>query len=548
MAPLEPELSVVVATHNRRELLLRCLQSLGVQVEAEQGSFEAIVADDGSSDGTGEAVEELKTAFPLRYLRLERAGQAAAQNAAVEAAAGKTVLFLDDDVIADPRLVAGHLAAHRARPRLLGIGHLEQRPKRGRDWYAQMFAKTWNRHYDELGERRLDWTACFGANLSVPRAAFREAGGFATDLPVGEDMELAYRLERAGCAPRFLPAARAVHDDQKGWRRLLADSRRQGSNQVTLTERHPGMTAQLYGWFGATSRREVALRRALLALRVPPGALAPLGRLLPGEGRKEIWFHFVSRLAFWRAAREGLGAERWERVTRGVPVLMYHAFGEQGEGDRYVISRRALSRQLRLLRLLGYRGIEFAEVARCLRERRLPPRRAVAITIDDGYRDNLEIAAPVLRRHGFPATVFLVSGKLGGVNDWTADGALASRPLLSVEQARELRERGVGLGAHTRTHPELPAEDDEAVREQVGGSRRDLEQALGDEVATFAYPFGLFDERAVDAVDEAGFVGACTVEPRLVSLLDDPLRVPRIEVRAGESLPRFLLNVWLGSR
>lgn len=548
MAPLEPELSVVVATHNRRELLLRCLRSLGGQEGAEPGSFETIVADDGSSDGSREAVEGLETAFPLKHLHLERAGQAAAQNAAAEAAAGRTLLFLDDDVIAAPRLVAEHLAAHRAHPRLLGAGHLEQRPKRGRDWYAQMFARTWNRHYEELGERRLDWTGCFGANLSVPRAAFQTAGGFATDLPVGEDMELAYRLERAGCEPRFLPAARAVHDDQKGWRRLLADSRRQGSKQVALVERHPAMTAQLYGWFGATSRREVALRRALLALRVPPGALAPLGHLMPGEGRKEVWFRFVSRLAFWRAARQGLGAERWEQATRGVPVLMYHAFGERDEGDRYVIPRRALSRQLRLLRLLGYRGVEFAEVARCLREGRLPPRRAVAITIDDGYLDNLEVAAPVLRRHGFPATVFLVSGKLGGVNDWTADGALANRPLLTTEQARELREGGIGLGAHTRTHPVLPEEADEEVREQVGGSRRDLEQRLGGEITTFAYPFGLFDPRAVDAVEEAGFGGACTVEPRLVSLLDDPLQVPRIEVRAGESLPRFLLNVWLGTR
>jgi peptidoglycan/xylan/chitin deacetylase (PgdA/CDA1 family) len=275
--------------------------------------------------------------------------------------------------------------------------------------------------------------------------------------------------------------------------------------------------------------------------------LVPLGRLLPGEGRKEIWFHFVSRLAFWRAAREAMDAERWERTTRGVPVLMYHAFGAREEGDRYVISRRALSRQLRLLRLLGYRGVDFADITRCLRERRLPPRRAVAITIDDGYRDNLEVAAPVLRRHGFPATVFLVSGKLGGVNDWTTEGALADRPLLTPEQVDELRKHDIAIGAHTRHHPELPEQPDGDVRREIGGSREDLRPRFGD-IATFAYPFGLFDERAVAAADLAGFEGACTVEPRLVSLLDDPLRVPRVEVRAGESLLRFLLNVWLGAR
>jgi peptidoglycan/xylan/chitin deacetylase (PgdA/CDA1 family)/GT2 family glycosyltransferase len=544
---LEPELSVIVATHNRRELLVRCIESLQTQ-EADPENFEVIVADDGSADGSCEAIEGLQTPFPLRCLRLQKGGQAAAQNAAIAEAAGRIALILDDDVVAGPRLIAEHLAAHADEVRVIGVGHLEQAPRRDRDWYAALFARTWNRHYGELAGKQIDWTACFGANLSAPLAALREVGGFAADLPVGEDMELAYRLERAGCVPRFLPEAMAVHDDQKGWRRLLEDSRRQGAGQVALADRHPEMNAKLFGWFGATSRREVAVRRLLLALRVSPRLLAPLGRLFPGEGRREVWFYFVSRLAFWRAARGAMDAERWERTTRGVPVLMYHAFSVGDENDRYVISRRALSWQLWLLRLFGYRGVEFAEVARCLRERQLPPRRALAITIDDGYRDNLEVAEPVLRRHGFPATVFLVSGKLGGVNDWTDGGALADRPLLTAEQAEELRGRGIAIGAHTRTHPELPAQADGAVKEEIGGSREDLEARLGAPIATFAYPFGLFDERAVTAVGESGYEGACTVEPRLVSLLDDPLRVPRVEVRAGESLPRFLLNVWLGAR
>lgn len=542
---MEPELSVIVATHNRRELLVRCIESLAAQ-DADPESFEVVVADDGSGDGTAAAVEGLETPFRLRCLRLEKGGQAAAQNAAIAEAAGRVALILDDDVVAGPRLASEHLAAHRSGSPVLGVGHLEQRPPRRRDYFAENFARTWNRHYEELPGREIDWTACFGANLSAPLDVLRSVGGFATDLPVGEDMELAYRLERAGCSPVFLPEAKAVHDDEKGWRRLLEDLRRQGSGQVVLADRHPEMRAKLFGWFTATSRREVAVRRLLLALRVPPRLLAPLGQLLPGAGRREVWFHFVSRLAFWRAARGAMDAERWERITRGVPVLMYHAFGARDEGDRYVVSRRALSRQLGALRLLGYRGVEFAEVARCLRDGELPPRRAVAITIDDGYRDNLEVAEPVMRRHGFPATVFLVSGKLGGVNDWTAEGALANRPLLTDDQVDELRERGISIGAHTRRHPELPEQADEVVAEEIGGSRRDLEPRFGS-IDAFAYPFGLFDERAVAAAAEAGFEGACTVEPRLVSLLDDPLRVPRVEVRAGESLPRFLLNVWLGA-
>lgn len=544
MPTLEPELSVVLATHNRRQMLARCIEALKRQTQSPD-SFELVIGDDGSSDGTVEMLRGLQTPFRLTVLDLGKVGKAAARNGAIETASGRICLVIDDDVIAEPELVAEHLAAHR-EGKIVGIGRLTQSPPEGRDWYASAFAETWNDHFDRLGDRPVDWSDAYAGNLSAPREALLEVGGF-RDRAIGDDFEIGYLLAQAGCEIRYLSRAHAVHDDRKSGDRLLGDSARQGAGHLDLLRDYPEMLPRLYGWFGATSRREVAVRRLALVLRISPQLLVGLGRLLPGRGRRRVWFYFVSRYAFWLGVRKAVDRDRWERMTRGVPVLMYHAFSERDEGDRYVISRRTLSRQLRLLRLLGYRGIDFAEVVCCLRERRLPPRRGVAITIDDGYRDNLEVAASVLRRHGFPATVFLVSGKLGGVNDWTTEGALADRPLLTPEQVEELREHEIAIGAHTRRHSELPEQSDEAVKEEVGGSRQDLRPRFG-EVETFAYPFGLFDERAVAATAEAGFEGACTVEPRLVSLLDDPLRVPRVEVRAGESLPRFLLNVWLGAR
>lgn len=541
------ELSVIVATHNRRDLARRCVASLEEQKLAP-GDFEVIVADDGSTDGTADALEALRTPFALRVLRLSKGGQAAAQNAAIEAAEGSVCLFLDDDVVARPELLGEHRAAHRGEASVVGVGRLTQRPPDARDWYAHAFAAAWNSHYDRLEERRLDWTACFGGNLSAPRAALREIGGFATGLLVGEDMELAYRLERHGCSVQYLPQASAVHDDQKGWRQILDDSRRQGLGQLELAEVHPPMRAKLLGWFGLTSRREVVVRRAALALRLPPAVLARLGGLARSAGGREAWFYFVSRYAFWRAVRRNVSRERWEQITWGVPVLMYHAFGKGDERDRYVVPRRALARQLLLLRLLRYRGIRLEELVDDLLEARLPPRRAVVITIDDGYVDNLEVAAPLLRRLAFPATVYLVSGRLGSVNRWTGDGALSGRPLLNWGQVERLATYGVGIGAHTRTHAALPNVADDAVEKEVSGSREELEARLGSPVRTFAYPYGELDDRAVEAVAGAGFAGACTVEPRLAGLDEDPLRVPRIEVRAGESLLRFLVHLWFGVR
>jgi peptidoglycan/xylan/chitin deacetylase (PgdA/CDA1 family) len=89
---------------------------------------------------------------------------------------------------------------------------------------------------------------------------------------------------------------------------------------------------------------------------------------------------------------------------------------------------------------------------------------------------------------------------------------------------------------------------DDRVEPEIAGSKVDLEGLLGAPPATFAYPFGRFDERAVAAAKQAGFVGACTVEPRRARLDDDPHLVPRIEARSGDSLLRFAVKLWFGGR
>jgi peptidoglycan/xylan/chitin deacetylase (PgdA/CDA1 family)/GT2 family glycosyltransferase len=542
---LPPEISVILATHNRRQMLRQCVEALAAQTQ-DPSSFEIVVGDDGSSDGSVEMLRELRTPFELKVVEPGKVGRAAARNAALEATRAPIVVVIDDDVIADPQFLAEHLAGHR-EGKVLGIGNLTQAAPTGRDWYSTVFAETWNEHFERLEGGEVDWTAAYAGNLSAPREALLAIGGF-HERAAGEDIEIGYLLARHGCTVRYLPRAHAVHDDRKSRDRLLADSLRQGRAQLDLLEPYPEMESLLFGWFLATSRREVALRRLALGLRLSPRLLVRLGAPLPGKGRRRVWFYFVSRYAFWLGVRRAVDRERWERMTRGVPVLMYHAFGMRDEGDRYVVARRAFARQLRLLKLLGYRPVFFDEVAEDLRAGRLPPRRAVAITIDDGYRDNLEVALPLLRRHGFKATIYLVTGKLGGVNDWSSDDALKQRPLLSWEQVKEMEGEVVRFGAHTRTHPALPALPSERLAEELRGSREDLTERLGKSVPDFAYPYGELDEEVVAAVGEAGFTAACTVEPRLAGPSEDPVRIPRIEVRAEDSLPRFLLHLLLGER
>jgi glycosyltransferase involved in cell wall biosynthesis len=309
-----PQLSVLIATHNRRQMLGRCLAALEAQTQAP-ADFEVIVADDGSSDGTAAELEQRQAPFDLRVLALGKAGKPVVLNAAIEAARGEVCLFLDDDIIASPRLVAEHLAAHRREPRTLGIGMLEQRAPQGDDWFVQTFTRAWNDHYEELRNRPAEWTDCYGANFSAPRQTLLEVGGFATGVATVEDFDIAYRLRGAGLTVAYLPEGAAVHDDQKPRSRMLADLEREGAAYVEFAARHPGTAAELLDWKGSAGPVELRLRRLLIALRVPPAWLATLGTLVPGAGRKMIWLHIVRRLAFWRSARSAMSREQWRRLA-----------------------------------------------------------------------------------------------------------------------------------------------------------------------------------------------------------------------------------------
>jgi peptidoglycan/xylan/chitin deacetylase (PgdA/CDA1 family)/GT2 family glycosyltransferase len=541
---MSPSLSVVIATRDREAMLRRCLASLARQT-LSAAEFEVVVADDGSTDGSALAAERFETPFATKVLRLAHRGKAWALNDALEQAEAPVCVFLDDDLIAAERLLEAHAEAHAGEAHVLGIGKLLQAPPSGRDRYARAFAQAWDERQERLASGEADWRECYGANFSAPLDVLRGVGGFATDLPAAEDVEIAYRLQRAGCAPRFLPDAEALHDDAKPGPRMLADEERFGRVCELIVDRHPETRPRLLGWFADGTPREVALRRLLLALRASPRLLAAAGALLPGSARR-VWLGFVSRLAFWRGVRETTDAGTWRSVTRGIPVLMYHAFTAERTGSRFVMPRRAFARQMRLLRLLGYRVIGLEELAGLLRTGQALPRRSVVITIDDGYRDNHELAMPILRRRGFGATVFLVSRRIGGESDWGTDPEVIGRPLLSPGEIAEMESAGIAFGAHTRTHPTLPEVPDGALADEVEGCRADLQSLLSKPVPTFAYPYGAYDDASVEAVRAAGFEAACSVMPRPCRIVDDPLLIPRFEIWGTDPMRRFLRKLWFG--
>ena len=244
----------------------------------------------------------------------------------------------------------------------------------------------------------------------------------------------------------------------------------------------------------------------------------------------------------------GLGLSlrfNWWRPKRpGTPVLMYHEVGPHRPGSRlnhWRVRPEDFARQMDLLAGRGYRGVALRDV---LDGWRVQGEKRVVLTFDDGYDGVLSRALPVLRAHGFSATVFVLSKKLGGVNDW--DGETPGDALLPESGVRALHAAGVEIGSHGATHRALPALSDADLEAEVAGSKAALEAMTGAPVVSFCYPYGAFDDRSVAAVRAAGYRAATVIRGGIVPDLSDPFRLKRVAVRGTNTLLDFSLALTRG--
>jgi peptidoglycan/xylan/chitin deacetylase (PgdA/CDA1 family) len=169
----------------------------------------------------------------------------------------------------------------------------------------------------------------------------------------------------------------------------------------------------------------------------------------------------------------------------------------------------------------------------------------VIITFDDGYENFMTNAWPVLQRHGFSATLFVVAGQVGGWNTWDARLGEPFIPLLGWDDLRRLRNDGVEFGSHSMTHRHLPDLSNEDVIREAVRSQMILEQELGCPIQTFAYPFGHYDGAVEHWIGACGYTYAVTCNPGLAVHRHSLLALPRIEVGSNDSIDAFARNVGL---
>jgi peptidoglycan/xylan/chitin deacetylase (PgdA/CDA1 family) len=230
-------------------------------------------------------------------------------------------------------------------------------------------------------------------------------------------------------------------------------------------------------------------------------------------------------------------------VMSVLPILCYHNVALAPPEARFkllYVSPDKFERQLWTLRRLGLRGVSMGEGIARLRNG--TARGCVAFTFDDGYADTLE-AAPLMKRYGFRATCYIVSGALGTYNSWDAQYLQETKPLMSRRQLDEWLAAGMEVGSHSCSHPRLHELPPDAARDEIAESRVALRNMLGVPIEHFAYPFGDFTDDTVELVRRAGYTSAVTVLPGVARASDDRLRLPRMLVNGERSLWKFLLHV-----
>jgi peptidoglycan/xylan/chitin deacetylase (PgdA/CDA1 family) len=347
----------------------------------------------------------------------------------------------------------------------------------------------------------------------------------------------------------FAAQASVEQVEDRDFARLTAEAERRGQVHAELCRRHPDMLPRLPGNFIETTLQTLFLRRLLLALNVSPRRLRMMGQLAKQNKQRADWFKFIEDYSYWRGVRQATpDNEMWQRLTHGTPILMYHAFGKPGESaSRYVLPVQRFERQMAWLKRLRYNVLSLEDYLHYRDEDRLPPVRSVVITADDGYVDNYSIAYPILKRYGFPATIFLVSGNVGDVNRWDEQGLLLrDRALMSWTEIKEMLRGGVTFGAHTRTHPMLTTVSPDRAHAEIDGSRAELAQALDRPIQLFSYPHGKYDATARSIVEQVGYLGACSTRAGMNSPATSKFELRRTEVRGTDSLVRFALALWLG--
>ncbi|MGH9562206.1 MAG: polysaccharide deacetylase family protein, partial [Terracidiphilus sp.] len=207
-------------------------------------------------------------------------------------------------------------------------------------------------------------------------------------------------------------------------------------------------------------------------------------------------------------------------------ILTYHSVGDDRPPLSISLSQFAeqmewLSQNAKVIRL--------ADLVNALKSKDTLAENSVALTFDDGYADFFTQAAPILRRWGFPAIVFLPTAYCGRTNSWPGQpGWVPEKPLLTWMQVEELACEEFEFGSHSATHPDITQVCDAEAEREITESKREIEIRTGNPAEFFCYPYGRWGSKSRELVSRH-FRAACSTAAAMVQSTADPYALPRVD-------------------
>jgi peptidoglycan/xylan/chitin deacetylase (PgdA/CDA1 family) len=220
-----------------------------------------------------------------------------------------------------------------------------------------------------------------------------------------------------------------------------------------------------------------------------------------------------------------------------IPILIYHDVAQAARPglERWTVTPELFRAHIEAIAALGRRALTISQVADLLRGDLRVNDDVVAVTFDDGYASTRDCMLELLE-HGISSTAYITTGRIG------SDGWLSKADLAGLVEMD-----GIELGAHSVSHPRLDELPGAELEDEIVGSKRELEAVVGNPVASFSYPHGMYDRRARGAVMRAGYRSAVAVKNAISHLEDDPFALARWTVTADIE-PQRLAQVVDGTR
>jgi peptidoglycan/xylan/chitin deacetylase (PgdA/CDA1 family) len=228
-----------------------------------------------------------------------------------------------------------------------------------------------------------------------------------------------------------------------------------------------------------------------------------------------------------------------QKEKRKIPILMYHSISQYAT-PKYkplAVPPALFALHMAYLHQHGYTPITVTQFINAGgKGGSTLPERPVILTFDDGFADFFTEAFPVLQRYGFTATLYVATAFINGTSRWLQHEGETTRPMLTWHQLTEISTAGIECGGHSHCHPQLDTLSIEAARNEIVQCKRLLEHHLGQEVFSFAYPYGYHTTTIKQLVREAGYTSACAVKYEMSSETSDPFALARLMVKPDTSV------------